>query len=166
MTKGFTLLELLIVLALIGIASAMILPKLYNNQSLILKAETRQIIAILKHARHLAMLRRQEIDVPLILQKNIENPAHKIQTLIFFPTGGAQGQDLFHCRAPISVHIKLDTITGKVSPEFDYDNPHCQRPKLNPKFEPYSYININKTKQQYQKKNYHSKEIKENKQGI
>jgi len=159
MLKGFTLLELIIVLALIAIASAMILPQLYNNQSLIIKAETRQIIAMLKHARHLAMLRGQEIEVPVILQKNIENPANKTKTLIFFPTGGAQGQDLFHCHAPISVHIKLDTITGKVSPEFNHNNPYCQRSKPDPNFEPYVYININKSKQLYQQKIYYPKKL-------
>lgn len=152
MPKGFTLLELMIVLALIALASAMVVPRLYHNEALTIKADARQIIAMLKHARRLAMLRGQEIEVPIVFQKTEENSTTKTKTLIFFPTGGAKGQDLFHCHTPAAVLIKLDNITGKISPEFSYDNTQCQAPKVDPDFANYTHINVAKTKQQYQQK--------------
>ncbi len=155
MSKGFSLLELIIVLALIALMTAMVVPRLHDNQSLKLKAETREVIAMLKHARRLAMLRGQEIEVPMVLQKNPENPAKKTKTLLFFPTGGAQGTDLFHCRPPVSVLIAVDNITGKVSPEFNYENPHCQRPQADPDFANYLFIQTQQSKRQYQAKIQH-----------
>ena len=54
--RGFTLLELMVVLALILIAAGLIVPNLGSLDSKSFDAEVRQAVAILKYARRIAIV--------------------------------------------------------------------------------------------------------------
>ncbi|MFK5894181.1 MAG: prepilin-type N-terminal cleavage/methylation domain-containing protein [Pseudomonadota bacterium] len=57
-SKGFTLLELLLVLAIIGLASAFIVPRL-NSDTKLYDAQIRELVAILKYNRRMAVVSNQ-----------------------------------------------------------------------------------------------------------
>ena len=63
--NGFTLIEIIVVMAIIAIASAIIIPRLGSNGVTHLKAEVREVAAILNHARQLATIQGQEMEVKL-----------------------------------------------------------------------------------------------------
>lgn len=64
-TAGFTLLELVVVLFIIALAASMVIPRLGENQGLLLKTETREIASLLRYARRMAMVKGQQMDVRL-----------------------------------------------------------------------------------------------------
>jgi general secretion pathway protein H len=55
-TRGFTLLELLVVLALVLVASALVLPNLATTDNATFNAQLRRAVATLTHARRLAIV--------------------------------------------------------------------------------------------------------------
>ncbi len=57
-SKAFTLLELLLVLAIIGLASALIIPRL-NTDSKLYDAQVRELLAVLKYNRRMAVVSNQ-----------------------------------------------------------------------------------------------------------
>ncbi|MFK5985579.1 MAG: type II secretion system protein [Pseudomonadota bacterium] len=56
--KGFTLLELLIVLAIIGLGSALLIPRL-NSDVKLFDAQVRDLVAIFKYSRRMAVIKNQ-----------------------------------------------------------------------------------------------------------
>ncbi|MDD2817095.1 MAG: prepilin-type N-terminal cleavage/methylation domain-containing protein [Thiotrichaceae bacterium] len=54
--RGFTLLELLIVMAIIAMAAAFVIPRLTAGEGLLLKAQVREAIAVLNYARRSAIV--------------------------------------------------------------------------------------------------------------
>lgn len=54
--QGFTLLELLIVMAIIAMAAAFVIPRLTAGEGLLLKAQVREAIAVLNYARRSAIV--------------------------------------------------------------------------------------------------------------
>ncbi len=63
--QGFTLLELIVVLSLIGIAAGLVLPRLTGGDSTRLQAEVRELVAVLNYARRMALIQGQETTVKL-----------------------------------------------------------------------------------------------------
>ena len=63
--SGFTLLELLIVLVILGMVAALVIPNISSNQGIVLKAQAREVIAILKHARRSAIVEGKQKEVVL-----------------------------------------------------------------------------------------------------
>jgi len=55
---GFTLLELLVVLAIIGLGSALLIPRL-NSDVKLFDAQVRELVAILKYNRRMAVIKNQ-----------------------------------------------------------------------------------------------------------
>lgn len=62
---GFTLLELLIVLVIMGMAAALVIPRLNSSQGAVLKAQAREVVAILKYARRSAVVEGKQKTVVL-----------------------------------------------------------------------------------------------------
>ncbi len=55
-SSGFTLLELLIVLAILGLAAGFAAPRLISRDSATVKVQARRIVAALKYARRIAII--------------------------------------------------------------------------------------------------------------
>jgi len=63
--QAFTLLELLLVLSIIGIAAAVVLPRLSSNDNIRMQAEVRELVAVLNYARRTALIQGQQTTVKL-----------------------------------------------------------------------------------------------------
>ena len=62
---GFTLLELLIVLVIMGMVAALVIPSLSSSQGAVLKAQAREVVAVLKYARRSAVVEGKQKTVVL-----------------------------------------------------------------------------------------------------
>lgn len=62
---GFTLLELLLVLSIIGIAAAVVIPRLGSSDNTRMQSEIRELVATLNYARRMALIQGQETTVKL-----------------------------------------------------------------------------------------------------
>jgi len=74
--KGFTLLELLLVLVIIGLASSLIIPRL-NSDSKLFDAQIRELVAILKYNRRMAVVTNQVQHAVLYPFTQADNLAQK-----------------------------------------------------------------------------------------
>ncbi len=63
--QGFTLLELLLVLAIMGLASAVLIPRL-NSDVKLFDAQVRELVAILKYSRRMAIVNNRVQRVTLL----------------------------------------------------------------------------------------------------
>jgi general secretion pathway protein H len=77
--RGFTLLELILVMAIMGVAVAIVLPRLSDNRLSILKTQVREALIILKHARQSAIIQAQEQRVLLYPAANEEEAAPPVK---------------------------------------------------------------------------------------
>lgn len=57
--KGFTLLELLVVLAIIALVSAVVVPSINSKETKVFHAKFRQAVSVLNYARRIAIVRSQ-----------------------------------------------------------------------------------------------------------
>jgi len=140
-SRAFTLLELLLVMAIIAIASAVIIPRI-GSDSHLFQAQVRELTAVLKYNRRLAIVSSQmqqaklfpfseEIseNVPAKLEKGqwrskgaeliwfnslAEESKNQTITIDFFPQGGATGGEIMLIQDQQKVKIKVDGFTGKV----------------------------------------------------
>lgn len=55
--RGFTLIELIVVLVILGLASALIVPRIGHSELSLLKADMREIISVLNYSRRTAVVR-------------------------------------------------------------------------------------------------------------
>lgn len=53
---GFSLIELLIVMAIVGMAAALVIPRINSGQANLLRAQVREMVAILNYARRSAIV--------------------------------------------------------------------------------------------------------------
>jgi len=140
-SRAFTLVELLLVLAIIGIASAIIIPRV-GGESHNFQAQVRELTAVLKYNRRLAIVSSQLRQAKLFPYKE-ENREHKVVkgnwrskgadliwidslseetknktiSIDFFPQGGATGGELILSQEQFKVKIIIDSFTGKVEVE-------------------------------------------------
>ncbi len=63
--RGFTLLELLLVLSIIGIAAALVIPRMSSGDNARTQAQVRELVAELNYARRMALIQGQETRVTL-----------------------------------------------------------------------------------------------------
>jgi prepilin-type N-terminal cleavage/methylation domain-containing protein len=143
---GFTLLELLLVMAIIAAAVALIAPRLGDNALTQLKVETREMVALLNYARRMAIIQGEVGEVRLYApQKNKKNvkptkyqsgrwvsrgaslhsadalnkdSKDAIYVVKFYPGGGSSGGEWVLKRKRFSAKVIVNPITGKVKVDF------------------------------------------------
>ena len=142
--RGFTLLELLLVLTIIGMASILVVPNVGNLDSRSFAVQVRQANTLLNHARRMAVVQGQPRSVHFILEEGAsENPAsgaasdsewrsERIQLRVidstdqeleiderfevtFYPEGGSSGGSLQFELEGQQAMIHIDPFTGRIN---------------------------------------------------
>jgi len=140
--RGFTLLELLVVLALAGLILALVLPRLAGGlEGLRLRTASRQVAALLRTARAQAVVERRTVTVNvdprrglleasseagtprrLALPEGIDLAVldaaawrHRAVQIRFSPRGGSDGGVLGVTGAGRRIVVVVDPLTGRVS---------------------------------------------------
>lgn len=146
-TGGFTLLELLLVLTLIGMASVLIFPNVGNLDGRTFSMQVRQAHSLLNHARRDAVVRGQPSTVRLYAAEDIEDSDESLGPNIvgswqgegidilfrdstdqeseveqsiditFFPEGGSTGGTLLLALGEQQAYIAIDPFTGRIDNE-------------------------------------------------
>ncbi len=138
--NAFTLLELMIVLAIIAIGSAVIIPRISNTEGKIFRAQLRELSAVLKYNRRNAVIKGQIREA--VLYPYQENPNSTVEkghwqssgasvqwlekasntdskpkpfTIQFFPQGGATGGTLLLKQGRFQSKLIIDSFTGKLT---------------------------------------------------
>ena len=130
--SGFTLLELLIVMAIIAMAAAVVMTRLNGTSELTyLKAEVRKTIAKLNYNRRIAIFEGKEklVIFQKINQMGSENSNRIIwewnekfsnkadYKITFYPEGGSSGGELSLSYLGHKAKIIVNPITGKIESE-------------------------------------------------
>jgi general secretion pathway protein H len=139
---GFTLLELLIVMTLIGIAALLVVPRVGGGQMVQLQAQVREAVALLNYARRSAIIDGKVQTVillpgaaeqPVPIQNNTwtsrgatlawsdqttEHPKDRFE-ITFYPEGGSSGGELIITQEDkFKMKITVHPITGKIIADF------------------------------------------------
>lgn len=137
--SGFTLLELLLVLAIIGAAGALVIPRIGNTEAKQFRVQLREAVAVLNHARRMAVVTGEETTAELRVgaaaeQKRAapgvwvsrgarlfpagsgdDGEASRAYQVTFFPEGGSTGADLELRLQERVAHITVNPFTGRVN---------------------------------------------------
>lgn len=149
--KGFTLLEILLVLTLIGMASLFIFPNVGNLDGRTFNIQVRQASSLLNHARRDAVVRGQPSTIRIyadeelqqgdeILDPNVvgswfsegirigfrdsteqEDEIDENIDITFFPEGGSTGGTLLLAMEDREACIEIDPFTGRIRNECEDD---------------------------------------------
>jgi len=141
---GFTLLEMLVVMAIVAMGSALIVPRISGGQVSLLKAQVREAVAVLNYARRSAIVegrsktaffyesaRSQGASQPgtwvgrgatLQWGGGQEGQGLEGQAITFYPEGGSTGGEFVLSYQSRRVKVVVNPLTGKVSSEFLEEN--------------------------------------------
>jgi len=141
---GFTLLELLLVLTLIGMASLLIFPNVGNLDGRTFSIQVRQANSLLNRARRDAVVRGQPSTIRLYARQGMEQEGETINPNIvgswqsegieimfrdstdqdweideslditFFPEGGSTGGTILLAQGEQQARIAIDPFTGRI----------------------------------------------------
>lgn len=140
--RGFTLLELLVVMTLIGIAALLVVPRVGGGQMVQLQSQVREVVALLNYARRSAIIEGKIKTVILTpgsaeqtapiqpnawtsrgtklawSEKTKDRPKDRFE-LTFYPEGGSDGGELLvTLDDKFKMKITVHPITGKVKADF------------------------------------------------
>lgn len=140
--SGFTLLELLIVMTLIGIVALLVVPRVGGGQMVQLQAQVREAVALLNYARRSAIIDGKvqtvillpgDAEQPVPIQNNTwtsrgatlawhdqtaEHPKDRFE-ITFYPEGGSSGGELIITQEDkFKMKITVHPITGKIIADF------------------------------------------------
>lgn len=149
LSRGFTLLEILLVLTLIGMASMLIFPNVASLDGRTFNIQVRQANTLLNHARRNAVVRGQPSTIRLYADPEIqesdmntdpnviaswnsegirigfrdstnrERDIDESVDITFFPEGGSTGGTLLLALDDRRASIVIDPFSGRISSEFD-----------------------------------------------
>ncbi|MEY3220385.1 MAG: hypothetical protein RIT27_1742 [Pseudomonadota bacterium] len=116
--RGFTLLELILVLAIIAISITLAIPRLNNGEMVRLQAKVRETAAALKYARRTALIFGRETNVT-IPSNDKKKPDKKISTqIVFYPSGGSNGGTLYFYEENNEATVEINPLTGQIMIDF------------------------------------------------
>ncbi|MYI01857.1 MAG: type II secretion system protein GspH [Gammaproteobacteria bacterium] len=143
--RGFTLLEVLLVLAIVGLAGALLVPRLGGLDGRGFNVEVRSAANLLNHARRNAVVTGNPATVGFLPEaedvefdysppifsagvfnaRNIElqfqdstgmrEPVLEPLEITFFPEGGSTGGALLLLRGELGARIEIDPFTGRIN---------------------------------------------------
>ena len=143
-SAGFTLLELLLVLTIIGMASILVVPKVGNLDSRTFNVQLRQAHSLLNHARRDAVVRGQPSSIAFVPgdadppcgesnssnviaswqsddvtlrfedSSNVESPVEDCLEITFYPEGGSSGGSLFLIQGEQVAQLDIDPFSGRI----------------------------------------------------
>ena len=143
-SAGFTLLEILLVLTIIGMASILVVPNVGNLDARVFSTQFRQANTLLNYARRTAVVQGQPASIEFYAESQRENEVVPSRTAIgkwqstgaeiifidsterekevedkieitFFPEGGSTGGTLIMALGERREAIEIDPFTGRVS---------------------------------------------------
>jgi len=147
-SAGFTLLEILLVLTIIGMASILVVPNVGNLDARVFSTQFRQANTLLNYARRTAVVQGQPASIEFYAESQRENEVVSSRTAIgkwqstgaeiifidsterekevedkieitFFPEGGSTGGTLIMVLGERREAIEIDPFTGRVSTEIE-----------------------------------------------
>lgn len=133
---GFTLLEILLVVSIIGLTALLIIPSMDMGQTTVLKAQVREAVAILNHARRSAIIHSRPMIASFSLsstaqstpgqwvsrgatvewgkQDKKESVTEASHEITFYPEGGSSGGEFSLVQDDYKITITVNPLTGKV----------------------------------------------------
>jgi general secretion pathway protein H len=135
-TKAFSLIELMVVMAIIAMAAALVVPRIGASDSVLFQADLRDALGVLKYGRRAATIQGQAVTVNL--SSAAENsprlntePNHWVAryatlhcgedetqnncNITFYPQGGSSENLIIFKFKHLSTEIKINQLTGRAA---------------------------------------------------
>jgi len=143
-STGFTLFEILLVVAIIGLTTALIIPRMDMGQTALLKAQVRDAVAILNHARRSAIIHSRPMVASFSTSSDTQSTpgqwvsrgaslewgqqegedkdnTETVHEIVFYPEGGSSGGEFSIVQDDYKVTIIVNPLTGRVETKFADD---------------------------------------------
>ena len=148
--SGFTLLELLLVLTIIGMASILVVPNLGNLETRTFGAQVREAVSLLNYARRIAVVNGNPSTASFVVTEEDEDSQVSVSSVgrwqsygssiryrdstdreidvegkievTFYPEGGSTGGTLLMAQEDQFVSIYIDPFTGRVDATYVDEN--------------------------------------------
>lgn len=145
--KGFTLLELLLVMVIVAMAIVIIVPRMGSNELTLLRVQVREVISVLNYSRRTAIIQGvPQIAVLYVYNEKIKPPkqighwaskgaqlqwndekvlkpkdenTEELQhvEITFYPEGGCSGGELVLSNEKNKIKITINPLTSKIVSE-------------------------------------------------
>lgn len=115
-SHGFTLVELLVVLTLLALASAMVLPRFMSTAGPSARSQAAMLASHLRDARRQAVSLAEPVSVPLdpALVEGRGPDGRPLPEILFFPDGSSSGGLLTVEVRQRRAVVEVDDLTGSV----------------------------------------------------
>lgn len=114
--RGFTLVELLVVLTLLALASAVVLPRFMASAGPSARSQAAGVASVLRDARQRAIATARPVSVPIDVSLIAASgpDGRTLREIIFFPDGSSSGGSLVVELRQRRAVVDIDDLTGAV----------------------------------------------------